>query len=95
MIPRLADDNRRAAQLAGALASIPGLRIDRETVQTNIIVTELSSTDLPASAFVERLAHQGVLALARSSRTVRFVTHRLIGDTEVQRTVDAVAAVLS
>jgi threonine aldolase len=94
MIPQLGDDNRRAAQLAAALAEIPGLRIDRETVQTNIVVAELASADLPASAFVERLAQAGVLALARSPRTVRFVTHRLIGDAEVQRTADAVAAAL-
>ena len=40
MIPRLADDNARARRLATGLAGMPRLRVNLETVQTNIVLVD-------------------------------------------------------
>jgi len=93
MVERLADDNRRAAGLARRLALLPGLRVDLARVQTNIVMTEVVAGGLSADALVRRLAERGVLALARPGERVRFVTHRLIGDAEIDRTALAVEGV--
>jgi threonine aldolase len=89
MIDRLADDHRRAMDLARGLGDVPGLRVDLAQVQTNIALAEVKS-GATASELVARLAECGVLTLARSERQVRFVTHRLIGDAEVEQAVAAV-----
>jgi threonine aldolase len=88
MVDRLADDHRRAADLARRLAEVPGLRVDPPQVQTNIVLAELTG-NTTAREFVASLASHGVLALARSERQIRFVTHRLIGDTEVGLVIEA------
>ena len=95
MVDRLAEDNRRAAELAGRLAGLAGLRLHVGNVRTNIVLAEMERHGLPASEFVSRLERQGVLALARTGNRARFVTHRLIGDAEVERAAQAAAAVLA
>jgi threonine aldolase len=90
MVDRLGDDNRRAACLAERISGTPGLSVDLAMVQTNIVLVELTGPVL-AREFVARLAERGVLALVRSLRHVRFVTHRLIDDADVERTAVAVA----
>ncbi|MBI3977789.1 MAG: hypothetical protein HY331_06350 [Chloroflexi bacterium] len=56
-------------------------------------MVETAPAGLPAGEFVARLARYGVLAQKRSAANrVRFVTHRLIGDTEVARAAEAAAA---
>jgi len=94
MIDRLEDDNRRARMLATGLAAQAGLHLDIESVQTNIVLVDATPSGLRADTLLERLAQRGVLGLRRSDSRIRFVTHRLIGDGEVTRTVAAVAGSL-
>ncbi|HYB69052.1 MAG TPA: aminotransferase class I/II-fold pyridoxal phosphate-dependent enzyme, partial [Candidatus Bathyarchaeia archaeon] len=92
MIDRLAEDNRRARRLAEGLAPLAGLRVDVASVQTNIVAID---TEAPGvDALLPRLAARGVLGFRRSASRFRFVTHRLIGDAEVARAIDAVGASL-
>jgi len=91
----LADDNRRALHLAERLAQFPGLHVDLGRVHTNIILLETAPSGISASEFVARLAEHNVLAKERvGDYQVRLVTHRLIGDGEVQQVVEAFEAVL-
>jgi len=92
MVDRLADDNRRAARLGARLADAPGLAVDLATVQTNIVNVDVTA-EVRADDFVSRLGERGVLAMARSPRRLRFVTHRLIGDADIERAAAAVTAV--
>ena len=74
MIDRLAEDNRRARQLAMGLARLAGLHVDLDSVQTNIVpIDTLAPT---ADALLPRLATRGVLGFRRSDSRFRFVTHR-------------------
>ena len=94
MIDFLIDDNRRAFQLAKRLAQFPGLYVDLERVQTNIILVETTPSGILASEFVTRLAKHNVLVKERvGDYQIRLVTHRLIGDAEVERVVESVAYV--
>jgi threonine aldolase len=76
-VDRLATDHANAGIIAERLAASPAFRLDPATVQTNILVFELS--DAPgvpdAAAFVAGCRERGVLLNAFGARTVRAVTH--------------------
>ena len=95
MMDRIGEDNRHATLLAQGLAEIPGLRVNPCATQTNIVLAETRPSGLTASEFVTRLKEHYVLAKERSADyRVRFVTHRLIGEAEVERVAQAARAVL-
>ena len=78
MLDRIADDHRHARELAA--------RIGVEPPETNIVYADLG----PGA--VDRLAERGIRALELEGR-IRFVTHRGIGDAEIEATAAAVASV--
>lgn len=93
MVDRLADDHRIARVLAEALASIPGLEIDLERVQTNIVRVDLVGHD--AGAVANRLLEHGVWVGASGPRRIRLVTNRHIVPDDVPVVVQAFQTVLS
>ena len=95
LVDRLADDHRRARELAALLQKIPGLEVKPAEIETNIVLVDVSGTGLDPEEFLRRLAERGVLGLERDTSRVRFVTHRLIGDAEVARAAEVVAAVVA
>src|SRR5713226_3047590 len=54
-VERLAEDHRRARNLAKGLARHPGIQIDLATVQTNIVRFDVAGLRLTASGFAEAL----------------------------------------
>jgi threonine aldolase len=75
MVDRLAEDHINARRLANGLAEIPGLAIDLDRVQTNIVIFELVSERLTPAELVARLSEKGVKLLAIEGRRLRAVTH--------------------
>src|SRR5215210_277040 len=59
---RLHEDQRNARRLAEGLSELPGVRIDPERVQTNIIIFDVSGTGQTADEICARLQERGVLA---------------------------------
>jgi threonine aldolase len=94
MRDRLVDDHLRARELAARVAVLPGLHLEPERVETNIVLVDVTGAGFEPPAFVEALATRGVRTLERDGSRVRFVTHRLVGDEEVERAAAAVAAVV-
>ena len=92
LVDRLADDHRRARELGALLQEIPGLEVEPAEIETNIVLLDVSGTELYPDEFLRLLAERGVLGLERDTSRVRFVTHRLIGDDEVSRAAEIVAA---
>lgn len=88
-VARLADDNRRARELAEALAQLPGLEVDLTRVHTNIVLAGTRPSGLPAAEVVARLRAQGVLALDEAAWAVRFVTHLDVDDADLAAVVAA------
>ena len=93
LVERLADDHRRARELGALLQEIPGLEVDAAQIETNIVLVDISGTELYPDEFLRLLAERGVLGIERDTSRVRFVTHRLIGDAEITEAAEIVAAV--
>jgi threonine aldolase len=76
-VERLAEDHANARTLAEGLAESPAFVIDPGTVQTNIVVFDLSdgAAAVDAPSFVAACRDRGVLLNAFGPRTVRAVTH--------------------
>ncbi len=92
LVERLADDHRRARELGALLQEIPGIEVEPAEIETNIVLVDVSGTELYPDEFLRLLAERGVLGLERDTSRVRFVTHRLIGDAEISRAAEVVAA---
>jgi threonine aldolase len=87
-VERLAEDHAHAARLADAIRQIPGLTLEPERVDTNIVIFRV---DLPLGSsreFVERLARCGVRAMPFSHEHVRLVTYLGIDGAAVDRAID-------
>lgn len=91
MLDRIPDDHRRARTLASGLASIPGIQLRPEVVETNIVLADVTGTGIAPADLVPLLEDAGVRVLERDTSRVRLVTHRLIGDEDVERAVAIVA----
>jgi threonine aldolase len=91
-VERLAEDHRRAAVLASALAELPLFRIDARTVHTNIVIAEVVP---PATAegVIAALKERGMLAGGMGPGRVRFVTHLDVDDRGLERAVAALREV--
>jgi threonine aldolase len=96
MIDRLAEDHANAKRLAEGLADMPGVTIDLDRVQTNIIYFNLTSeVKAPNEAIVQRMIDQKIKILdGGPTRHFRFVTHAWIDRADVDRTLLAFKAAL-
>ena len=97
MIDRIAGDHRTAQRLAEGLAGCPGVEVDRDAVETNIVLAHLDRTVASAADLIGELEGKDILVAETtvgSRNTLRLVTHHGIGDEEVDRTVDAVGAIM-
>lgn len=94
-IDRLAEDHERARRLADGLAGIPGITLEPERVETNIVIFDVSGTGLTGEEFAQRtLAGHGVRFSVLGPSTVRAVTHMDIPADGIERAVAAVRSVV-
>ena len=80
---RLPEDHARARTLARGLARIPGLDVDPDAVETNIV--RFRSTAVAAPEFANRCRARGVLLNAYSATDLRVVPHLQTTDADVKR----------
>ena len=94
-VERLAEDHDNAKVLAEGLAEIPGIELESESVETNMVYFDVAGTGLSASGMRERLLERGVRIGAAGATRMRAVTHLDVtreGVTEAVRAVDEVVA---
>jgi threonine aldolase len=84
MIDRLQEDHDNARILAEGIAEIPGLSLDPQGVQTNIVFFDFVSRRMSAEQFVQALEEAGVGMLTLGPGRVRAVTHYGIERAHVQ-----------
>ena len=89
-IERLAEDHANARILASALAQIPGIVIDVEAIETNIVVFEPPAV-WTQDGFLAALKGAGVLLVPFGGRRVRAVTHRDVSREGCQEAVAIIA----
>lgn len=85
-VERLAEDHARARQIAETLAELPGLSIDWDTVQTNMV---LVGTTLPAAQWAEWLKEEGVWCFPVAAHQLRLVFHADVDGEGVNRAANA------
>ena len=91
---RMADDHQRAKQFAKAISEIPVIKVDLETVQTNIIVFDVDIPNFKAEDFLVRLQENGVLMLEIDPNRIRAVTHLDLTDEDIDIAVDVIRNLL-
>jgi threonine aldolase len=87
----LAQDHANARFLAEELAGIPGISIDLDEVQTNILFFDVAGMSL--TELSQRLREKGVLANPVGGR-MRMVTHYDVNRSDCERAIAAVREVL-
>ncbi len=93
MIDRLPDDHQRAQTLAAGLAGIPGVAVDLETVQTNIVVFKMPA-GLDQGKVAARCKELGLIVSDYGARGLRMVTHFEIGDAAIARAIEIVGTAI-
>jgi threonine aldolase len=99
LVDRLADDHANARLLALAVNEVPGLSVDPESVETNMVNVDHSATGLSTPEILDRFKSAGLLASGRPPRQIRLVTNRhhdrAAVDAAVRRIRTALAGVRS
>ena len=88
MVDRLREDHQRARRLAEAIAPLPGIELDPNNIETNIIIFGFNHPQLTRDEFLVRLWEKKVLALPVGTG-IRFVTHKDVDDEDVDRAITA------
>jgi len=94
MVDRLAEDHANARRLAEGLAEMPGITIELDSVETNIVIFELHREDLTPEELAARLREQGVLLLPIGGRQLRAVTHYGIERKDIETALAAFRRIL-
>lgn len=87
-VDRLKEDHSNAKILANRLMQIPGINIDPETVETNILIIDVSELSLSALDISEKLLLSGVRVGAMGPNSMRAVTHLGIDEKGVNKAAD-------
>lgn len=87
-IERLADDHRRAKELAVAIAAVDSNLIDPQSVQTNIVGLDLTSIPLSAAEFSKRCRDAGLWISALGPQYARLVTHMDFDDEQCAEAIE-------
>jgi threonine aldolase len=94
-LDRLAEDHANARRLAERLAPLSGVRLDLDTVETNIVIFRTEAPAPDAETVVARAQQAGVLVSAFGRRIVRAVTHLDVTRDQCRHAAEVLAAVVS
>jgi threonine aldolase len=72
---RLANDHDNARVLADILNNFANIKVNRDTVQSNIVIADLNESSTGADEMVKKLYESGIAAIAFGPYKIRFVTH--------------------
>jgi threonine aldolase len=84
-LQKLADDHRRAAVLARAIADMPAFGIDAGGVETNIVLFDTLYDD--AASVLQKLREGGVAMVPFGPKRIRAVLHHQISDNDIEQTI--------
>jgi threonine aldolase len=89
---RLIEDHQHARLLAEGIAHNRNIRLDMDSVQTNMVKLDVSPSGRDARAFQEALAARGLKANAVGDRFIRLVTYREIGKKDIFQAAEIINA---
>ena len=85
-VDRLAEDHRRAKCIATDLSGMRGLKIDMESVQTNMVFV---TTEQPATWWVNELHKKDIWCAAYGANRIRLVFHADVDDAGMTKALNA------
>jgi len=94
MVDRLMEDHERTKRLASAIAEMPGIKLNLDHIQTNIIIFDLNHPRLSIPEFLTELKKSGILASAVRGG-IRFVIHKDINDRDIEKAIFAFENILT
>lgn len=93
MVERLSEDHANARRLAEALAEL-GCTVDLTSVETNIVIFNITNFGLEPAWFLNELKSRGVKAGMSGSTNIRMVTHYGVCRDDIEYVVNVLSEVL-
>ena len=93
-ISRLAEDHRRAKQIAIAISAIDSSLVDPATVQTNIVGLDLANLPITAAELATRCREKGLWISALGPKYARLVTHLDFDDAQCSEAIEILKVAL-
>ena len=90
-LERLTDDHTNAKLFAKQVSELPGIHVDLDTVETNLVFFELDETAGTGDQLISALAQRGVLMLALGPQRIRACTHLDVTKADIEQAAIAVA----
>ncbi len=94
-VGRLADDHANAQAFADGIKGIKGIRLQNDTIDTNLVFFDVSGTGLSGAEIGQRTAAKGVRIGAMSATMMRAVTHLDVDRAGIDDAIAAVADAVS
>ena len=94
-VERLAEDHANARLLADRLAAVPGIAVEPEAVETNIVFFEVKGTGMTAADVHQALMKRSIRIGRTGPYRMRAVTHLDVDRASVEAAAEAVGAVVS
>jgi threonine aldolase len=90
---RLADDHANAKRLASGLSEIPGIHVNCDMIDTNMVYFDVKRRF--AIQLADLLTEKNVLVLPMDEHTVRAVTSLAVDEGDIFQAIDAVRTIMS
>lgn len=90
---RLHIDHENAKRLAEGVASMKGVSIDAEKVQTNIVIFDISATGKTSAGICDELKKDDIYAIP-FGKAIRMVTHCDVSRDDIEKTLNALRKIL-
>jgi threonine aldolase len=90
---RLAEDNTNAKAFAEGLAEIPGIEINPDEVETNIIMCGLS--EMTSDIMIKRLRELDTHVLPMNNKSIRMVTNLMVTKKQTREALEQIRSILS
>ena len=95
MTDRLADDHKRATKLSRAIADLPGVVLNADEIETNIVIFGLEHPKHGVFDLLDKLREYDVWVLPRSDRDIRLVTHHDVDDAGIDHAIKSFEKILA
>lgn len=91
-VERLKEDNENARYFAEGITGLPGIEIDAESVETNIVLFRVKG--MTAEEFSDRLLRKGVRVSIMGKDLLRAVTHLDVDREDIEYAIKAVSEII-
>lgn len=86
---RLSEDHSNAKLLAESLSSLPGIRVDYDNLDINLLFFEIDDCPWTDQQFVEHFKNNGILVNGSEGGRYRFATHHGVDKEDIKKVIQA------